>query len=246
MHIYDFISKEQLADLPEDGRLAFAEVVRISDQVLLERTRGLDFQEGWQELNDWRYSFLNVIVGAANQFGIDSISSLHVDSIDVFDDKSYRSARADLDRFTTQIAIESALKERKSVINIPDGARDRIKSYIHHLRSEVEKSDFPEARKVSLLDALSKFEQELDKRRISIASVALIALAVMSAPDGLWSSAKLVNEVVINILQIFGEAKEAEDAGRLASSKQIVELPPPHPRPKPQTQNASLDDDIPF
>jgi hypothetical protein len=64
MIIFDFITQEEIDDLPDDDpQAAFVRFVRIAQRRLGERTTQIDpnDQSGWEELNEARHGFMNAL-----------------------------------------------------------------------------------------------------------------------------------------------------------------------------------------
>ncbi len=104
MNVYDFITQEELDDLPEDDHLAFAMFVRHAQRRLSESTDRIDGgeQDGWRLIEEWRYDFMNVVLAAAKRFAIDPFTTMEVPALGNFDDAKHRQFKADLDFYMTQ------------------------------------------------------------------------------------------------------------------------------------------------
>ncbi|MCK6449670.1 MAG: hypothetical protein L6R19_02235 [Alphaproteobacteria bacterium] len=78
MNVFDFVTQDELDELPEDPRLAFATFVRHAQRRLAERTGQLQSQEDWELLEDARHGFMNVVIAAAKRYEIEPFASLEV------------------------------------------------------------------------------------------------------------------------------------------------------------------------
>ena len=80
MDIFDFITPEEVDDLPDDDPpAAYVSFVRITQRRLAEHIRELDQQEdAWREVNNARQSFMNIIIAAAKRFQIEPFASMEV------------------------------------------------------------------------------------------------------------------------------------------------------------------------
>jgi len=80
-----------------------------------------------------------------------------------------------------------------------------IRTYIFHLRDLIEKADdLDEPKREVLLRRLSEFEAELDKKRLNLIAVTVLAITLAGAPGALWSSADVANKLLTNILRVVG------------------------------------------
>ena len=103
MNVFDFITKEEVDDLPDDDpNAAFVSFVRIAQRSLGQKTAEISGdQDGWREIEDARYAFQNVVIAAAKKFGIEPFASLIVPRLTEFKIEHHRQFAADLDHFMT-------------------------------------------------------------------------------------------------------------------------------------------------
>src|SRR4029079_2322234 len=117
---------------------------------------------------------------------------------------------------------------RDSVLMTPE-LKQSIKTYVHHLRELIQKSDdLDAARREVLLRKLAEFESELEKKRFNLLNVSLLIIALASAPGGIWASVEAANKLVGQIVKLIGEAKEVDDqTRRLPPVEQPLAITPP-------------------
>jgi len=111
MLIFDFITQEEIDDLPDDDpQAAFTTFVRIAQRRLGERTNQIDTDnsDGWAALSDARHGFMNVVVAAAKKYEIEPLSSLPIPRLDEFNENAHRQFRADLDHYLTQLLLDNS------------------------------------------------------------------------------------------------------------------------------------------
>ena len=101
MNIFDLVSKEELESLPEDPRQAFSEFSRFAYKRLNEHISKLDLNEsyGWAEANEARSGFMNVVLGAARNFGVDPFAKMEMPRVEEVGEKEYKQFKADLDHY---------------------------------------------------------------------------------------------------------------------------------------------------
>jgi hypothetical protein len=225
MNIFDFISQDEIEDLPDDDpQLAFMTFVRIAQRRLGDKVAKHDDgnQSGWEIISDARHGFMNVVIAAAKKYEIEPLASLEVPRISEFGDKIHQQLKADLDHYLTQLVLDNSSRAKRDSVSVPPELKESIRKYTYNLRKLIEKADdIDEALRQDLLRRLSQFEAELDKKRLSLLNVALLAIALLGAPGALWTSADVATKLVTNILRVVGEAKRVEDAQR--------QLPSPEP-----------------
>jgi hypothetical protein len=251
MIIFDFITQDEIDDLPDnDPQAAFVAFVRIAQRRLGERTAKLDSDEnGWEELNESRYGFMNVVVAAAKKYGIEPFASLRVPRLKSFDTEIHRQFKADLDHYLTQLVLDNSSRAKRDSVLMSAELKSTIRTYLFHLRALIEKADdIDRAKQQVLLRRLSEFEAELDKKRLSLLSVTVLAVTILGAPGALWSSAEVASKLLTNILRVVGEAKIADEAMRpLPSSEAPMAITGPRPEePSLAPTRPEMDDEIPF
>src|ERR1700722_13945531 len=144
VNIFDFITQDEIDDLPDDDpQAAFTSFVRIAQQRLGERARVINAvdEAGWIELQDARHGFVNVVIAAAKKYEIEPFLSLSVPRLEDFNEKVHRQFRADLDHYLTQLVLDNSSRaKRDSVVILPD-LKTTLRTYIYHLRETIDKAE---------------------------------------------------------------------------------------------------------
>jgi hypothetical protein len=245
MEFFDFFKPEELEDLPEDNQAAFIQLVRIAQTRLKDQLRDLGprDQDNWEEHDNAQYGFQNVVLAMARKFEIEPFASLQMPSIQDHDQKGYRQFRHDLTHYIAQIMLTLADRERVNSVPLRDEVRQSIQTYIYHLREAILRANLPERKKEDLLKKLAELEEEIGRRRIRVAVVAGIIMAILSAPGELVGSYDAVVRITNSILREIGQAKEADQEQRHISFEQPVALIPPR---RTSEKKDELDEEIPF
>jgi hypothetical protein len=255
MNVLDFVTQEELDDLPEDNHLAFATFVRHAQRRLAEATDGIDSSEnyGWRLIEEWRYDFMNIVLAAAKRFAIEPFATMEVPTLGNFDDNTHRQFKADLDFYMTQLIIDNTLRDRRDSVSLSQSAKERIRNYLHGLKECIDKAELTESRRGALLKKLADFEAELDGRRLSLLAVTRITLEIMMIPGALWASQQITTKLVNNVLQTVAEEKVVDDHKRqLPPVSPPQKLIPPreaiveNKRPQRAAFDTDLNDDVPF
>lgn len=253
MNIFDFITQDEIDDLPDDDpQTAFVQFVRIAQRRLGERTTQIDESDrsGWEELNEARLGFMNVAIAAAKKNEIEPFATLSVPRLKDFGTDEHRQFKADLDHYLTQLLLDNSSRSKRDSVLISPELKDSIRTYIFHLRKLIESADdLDETKRQVLLRRLKDFEVELDKKRLNLMAVTVLAITLAGAPGALWSSADAANKILTNILRVVGEAKFTDDAARrLPSAAEPMAITGPRPNDVIQRdfKRLGMDDDIPF
>jgi hypothetical protein len=243
MEFFDFISQDEVEDLPEDPRAAFIAFVRLAGPRLRDRLKELGPRDdnNWEEIDDARYGFQNVILGAARKYGIEPFASLQMPTLARHGDKEYRQFKHDLTHYITQIMLATADKDRLNSVPLRDETRQSVQTYVYHLREAINRSGLSDTKKAALNKKLDELEKELARSRIRLTVVAGIAMAILAAPGDLMGSYDAVVRITNTIMREIGQAKDADNEQRKISYDGPVALMPP----RVEAEN-DKDDEIPF
>lgn len=248
MSILDFLTQDELDDLDEDPRVGFMQLVNIAQRKLSDKVGRLDAdtESDWRQIEEIRYSFMNVVLAAAKRFEIEPFVSMEVPKQNVFGNHDHIQFKSDLDHYVTQLILDNSIRSKRDTVEVLPKTKDQLRTYISGLRQCVENGNMTDAKRDALLKKLDAFEAELEKRRLNMLTVARFAYFVLSVPGTLWASADITHKLTTSIMQTVAEAKVIED-----KNKQLPATSAPKalsaPRAKPaKLFGDDLDDDIPF
>jgi len=243
MDVFEFVTPEEMDELPDDATAAFLTVVQLAQGRLRDRERELGGDDdSWREIEDSRYSFMNFVVAAGRRFEIEPFMEMQVPQLAGYDYAAQRQFKADLDHYVTQMLLDSSLRRKRDSVPLTEDAKGRVRRYILGIRECIDKSGFDDAKRSALHDKLSKFEAELERRRLSLLAVTRVVIEIMAVPGALWATGDVTAKLVSNILHEVGEAKAADDASReLPPVEKPTALIPPR-----KEELEYLDDEIPF
>jgi hypothetical protein len=251
MMIFDFLTQDEMDDLPDDDpQSAFTRFVEIARRRLAEQLDKFgDDEAAWHLKTEAQHGFMNVVIAAAKRFEIEPLASLSVPRTTKFDSDVYREFRSDLDHYLTQLLLSNSARAKRDSVLISPELKTSIRKYVFNLRKLIEESEtIDEGKRASLLKHLAEFEAALDKKRLNLMAVTMIAITLAGAPGALGASAEIANKLLVNILRTVGEAKVLDDATRQlppAAAPLAITGPRP-PQVSDFGSSASIDDDIPF
>lgn len=251
MDLSEFVTLDELDDLPDDPEAAFLQFVSLAQRRLQEKQRALDLNDNndWEALNEARYSFINLILAAGKRFEIEPFISMAVPALKTFDTSEYKQIKADIDHCVTQLAIDQAFRRKRDSVKLAPPVKDRIRAHVLALKKEVEKANISDTKRSALLDKLNKFEAELEKRRLTLSELSHVLIALAVVPGGVWVSAEAAQKLIQNVVQAVGEAKATEDEQRKSIAYEPMKaLSPPRSKNGRPTHSSidTQDDDIPF
>lgn len=252
MSILNFVDQDQLDELNEDPKIAFMELVNFAQRSLHDQTKPLDEDErgDWQKIEDLRLSFMNVVLASAKRFEIEPFVSMEVPNRRQFDMRDYDQFKFDLDHYVTQLVLDNSLRSKTDTVAILPKTKDTIRGYINGLRECIEKGNMDRKKREALLQRLDALEAELEKRRVSMVTIARIAYHLWAVPGSMWASYDVANKLLSSMMHNVAEAKEEENA-----QKQLPAAEPPKALSPPRKPQANLfagasfgdtDDEVPF
>lgn len=256
MSIFDFLTQDQIDDLPDDDdEGAFLKLVNHATRKLSELTAGLDESQehDWAQIRDYRYSFVNVIAAAAQQYRVRAFEGLDIPEFKDFDSGDYRKYRDQLDHYVTQAVLAASIKARRTTVQLSPDTKVLIRKYTSDLREIIERAELDGKKREALLDKLAAFEAELEKKRFNLVAVTMLAIGLLGAPGALAESGEVAFRLLGQVFKAIAEAKAEED-NRTPLPDRSGERPSivlPRRLGKRVTQaresfSADLDDEIPF
>ncbi|NNV19948.1 hypothetical protein EHE22_05835 [Ochrobactrum pseudogrignonense] len=256
MQIFDFITPDELDDLPEDESAAFLEFVRIARGRLQERLSQLNpnDENDYDTFQDARHGFVNVVTATARRLNIEPFASMDVPRVKDLSYADYRQFVADVDHYMTQMLFDSRISRRQETVGLSNAAKDNIRTKLHHLREALERSECDERTRARLRARLDEFEKDLEKRRINILAVARVAIEILAVPGALAGTYDVSVKMINQIMQTVGEEKINEDERRrLPPVEKPAALMPPRAEEKKKRDadfgtgfSRDLDAEIPF
>jgi hypothetical protein len=194
---------------------------------------------------------MNAVLASARTYEIEPFYSMPVPKIGDFDQRQFQQFEHDVEHYVTQLVLNNSFQKRRDSVEILPKSKDSIRSYVHGLRECIEASNMTVAKREALLKRLDDFERELEKRRTSLLSVALLTFELLAVPGGVWASYDIAAKLITNMMQTVAESKAEEKEGQpvIAAQAPLKALMPPRPESpttKRQSFSDELDDDVPF
>jgi len=112
------------------------------------------------------------------------------------------------------VLVQLSIRGRRYTVEILPTTKDKIKSYINALRDCIGKSNLTDAKKDSLLRKLDDLESELEKKRLSVLTVALVAFELLAIPGEMWHSEEITRKLVDQVMVSVGQSHLAEQESR--------------------------------
>ncbi len=261
MNIFDVFKPGEIDELPDDPREAFVEFVRRCQAKLEEMVSAAverDSDNGWRTADEYRHDFMSMVIAAGKRFDIADFKSRIVPERQNWGYSQYEEFTAELNHYLTQVVLDNSVRGKRESVELSPKSKDRIRQHIHALKNLLDQAELDPDKKASMLTKLERFEQELDKKRMPLAAVGLLAITLLSAPGGIWQSADIANKLIHDVFDEVHQAQVIADERRLAApSQEPAQLSPPRPTfegPPPRSKRSSapafetggIDDDIPF
>lgn len=158
MTILSFVTQDELDNLDEDPRMAFLALVNHAQRSLSQQTAKYndpndDYQ--WRLRQDIEQRFMNVIVAAGKKFEIEPFTSIEIPRHANYKNSDYKQFESDLDHFVTQLVIDNSLRSKKTSVEILPESKDKLRSYVHGLRTCLENSNMNDKKKRYLISSIN-------------------------------------------------------------------------------------------
>lgn len=242
MSIFTFITQEQIDELPDNPQRAFLEFVRICQGRLSELTpTEIPDQETYDAFRGIQHSYMRVVLAAAQQYKVEPFNSMPVPRFRDFDINDFQEFKGDVEFFLAGAVLSQSSRAKKDSVLITPHLKDTLKTYTSNLRRVLEESiDIDEAKRSALLQRLDEFENELERKRLNLLTVAMVAITFLGAPGSLGSSAEIANKLFANILHEVHEARNQDDTLRALASTEPLKLSAPTTNTNSSTKSDRL------
>lgn len=242
------ITDDELAELPDDPRLAFVEFEKIMRARLYEAEQEQsNYQYG--DTEPYRLEYINKVLAAAKEFDIHELHAWKPPSVDEKIHDIYKQLASDIDHITTQIRIRNVTRKRKYSVGLDNSARSKIHHYIQQIRDVIAAvDDLPVNKRDSLYDKLDAFALEVDRTRTPFDTATALWVDLCDSIGQGFTKLEPARRWIDSIGTLLGRVKALEDDARPA-------LPRSAPRPRLEapgkklpapTTSRDLDDEIPF
>lgn len=224
----ELLTLEDIEDAPEDPIAAFIELANKARDRLESRLQ--ECSSAKDPLGDLklRHEFMTAVLSVSKELGIEPFASYELPAVDRFDSTVFESFQTELNRCLIHLQWSNRSARRRDSVQLPLAVKEKIRGYLHAIHQQIDKSDLNDSRRSALLRKLREFEEELEKKRVSLAAVARVAFALLTAPGALWASYEVAGKLTTMILQTVGEVKNAEDEhDRLPPVHEPFALAPP-------------------
>ena len=258
MNIFDLLTEDEIADVADDNSVAFVQLVRAAQKRVKDRIRELSWEDEHdrEEIQRAQYGFMTTMIGLGRSLEIAPFATMDVPRFDEFNYAVERQFSADLDHYMAQLVMGTALKGRSHAVGLSGGAKERIRTLIHHLKDAIDNAEMPEGKRELLHRKIAEFEAALGKPRLSLWAASRVMLEIMSISANVvgLADSTTFHKVIHNVMQVVAESKAAEDEQRQLPSPEAIPkaiLPARAEARKPKRTTALEDfesglDDIPF
>jgi hypothetical protein len=242
------ITDDELAELPDDPRLAFVEFEKIMRARLYEAEQEQsNYQYG--DTEPYRLEYINKVLAAAKEFCIEELSDWKTPSADGRIHDIYKQLASDVDHITTQIRIRSITRRRKYSVSLDTSARTKIHHYIQQIRGVISSvDDLPIKKRDSLYDKLNTFAAEVDRARTPLETATAVWVDLCDAIGQGFTKLEPARRWIDSIGTLLGRVKALEDDARLSLPRPVERprLEAPRQKISPPAKPRDFDEEIPF
>lgn len=258
MSVYDILTEDFLAELPDDPRVAFGMVLRKADSYVKQALMAVDDHEpgSWYSYETAQHTAMNTIIAAARRYDVEPFSGMSVPTRQGFQSSSFDEFKVELDHYAAQLVIDNSIRRKRDAVEIDVKIKDRLRQHVHGIKTLIDQADMPEPRRAALHKRISEFEAALEKPRVNVVMLAGVMVAILAGAADVTQLAESqpMHKLVATIMATIGEAKAVADEKRETLPTQSPQplLPPrlSHHGVEPTEQRkavgADWDEEIPF
>lgn len=241
----DLITPEEMDALPEGGQAAFVEL----EWIVRKRIDAeIEHQDQYSTATPAKMRYVTIVCTAAEEWWIEGFGEFsgRAYTDELFDEVYQVAIRA-----STRISLRAKRMRGGETVELPKGAKERLRKHIADMEAALEAADLPAKKKKHLASKLADFAAELEKDRSSIRTMLAAAAVVYAVVHGAVDFTKDVEEAITKLPEtvkainlIIGREKAEEEA----NAPEPPRLPTPELRkalPAPAFES-NLDDDVPF
>ncbi len=252
MNIDEFVSFEEMQDAPA-GEAGFAHLLVLAQRRLAAHTRDIstEHEEGWREIEDARHSFMNLVLGLAQTYGVEPFKSMALPSLRAFDHEQHHAFKRQVEYYLIQVMAGDAIAAKSDAVDISADAKKALRKHISGLKLAIDKAEIHATKRAALHKKLAELEAQLERDRLNVWAYTRVIVDVMTIASGAITIADsdTFKKFLAGSLWTVAEAKAVEDAVRRLPADPpkplMIDRRPPQ-RPRPEDYVSNLDDEIPF
>ena len=244
---YSLLEFDDYELAPEEPHRKFATLEQTARRRMNEFMEQADSSYVSTEL---RNQYTALMIGIASALGIPGVTQPEGHFENEWEE--YQAFSLKVQSAVASIMLNRDLIAGPRSVRLASSTKAKIEGQLSILRSLIEHSDMPTARRSKLIDQLDEFGAELNRPRLSYGAVAMVASALLAGLASVTSTladAPNATQTVGTILKWIGQDKEAEEREqeRLGPPPPMLPAPTkPNKVTSPKGAYDDLDDDIPF
>jgi hypothetical protein len=206
-------------------------------------------EENRSVIDEIRLLYMSAIISAATHLKISPISEMRIPKRSDMKEYDFQDFRATLQFYLVQLMLKGSERRSRASIVLKGDTKTRLRTLTGVLRTEIRNLDLKPNRIEKLVRHIEEFEHEIENPRLTLASVAGLALTIAAGISAVGGTANVVKSLVHQVEELVGLAKEAQEeevAERLVTTEQILQLEAPRRAEPPPPASNDLDDEIPF
>ena len=125
--------------------------------------------ERWGDVHAAQYSFMNMVSALAKSNWVADFADRPLPKRVGYQGDEWQEFKADLDHFLVQHLNTRMRRNRRESISLGDDFKEQIRTHLHHIKVQIDRSGLPESRRSALHVRLAEFEKALEKGHMSLA-----------------------------------------------------------------------------
>jgi hypothetical protein len=217
------------ADLPDDPEEAFLILERLFRVECDRAISAISIAGQNENTNDCYEDYLVQVLGAIAELGLTPEFDRPVPQIANVDYETYKNLRKDIKRYCTMLEIRHGRRLQRHSIRFNSATKEKVRHHVKQLRTIFDHLEVDEKKREALFDKLNELEQEVDRNRTRIDSLAALTIEVSDVLGEAVEKTKVL-DILDHIAKVFWGAKSTDENRRLPPPPRQKRLEPPEGR----------------
>ena len=199
----------ELAQLPADPEHKFAAMEEVMRQRFDEEMDSADHPAAISRL---RFDYMSGIRAAAETLGIADIAGRRLPGPEDVEDHHFHDFSAAVNSVTLKLALRTLKDQDDQTVELRPSARRRLKELLDELRTQVDELDLTTAKRSRLHKQIDKFQEELEKERLTVAQLAALTLLILGHVADVGGAGDTAAGIIHSIESVVAVAQRQEEA----------------------------------
>lgn len=234
---------------PDNDELAFVYFENMFREQLDATVKDLENESAY---NHYMQTYINSVIATIKALELPYLEYWINNPADANQKGNFQQIKFDIASDIIQIKIRHAQIKRKTSVRLEGEIREKVRDLIGKIKTTLEATELPLARKEALMAKLNAFAAEVDRDRTKFEAFGALAIEAAGTVSRAEAKLRPIRKWIDSIANLLRQARVFEDANpRLPAPVKRVQAPtkqisPPSGSPWKPPKGGDLDDEIPF